>query len=504
MKQPMLLMILDGFGYREDDEGNAIKKAKIPFIKDLFTNNPHTLIHTSGSSVGLPDGQMGNSEVGHTNIGAGRIVYQDLVKINKDIETGKFYQNEEFKKAIFYCQLYDTNLHLFGLLSDGGVHSEIDHLFALLELCQKQDFKNVYIHCFLDGRDTPTTSGKKYIQMLEDKIKECKVGCIASVMGRYYAMDRDKRWNRIEKAYQAIVNHKAKVYSNAIDGIEDSYKSGVTDEFVRPFVLENGVGINKRDAVIFYNFRQDRARELTRSIVDLDFNEFLTKELSTYFVCMTEYDKDMPNVHIAYPPEHLDNTLGEYLSKQGKKQLRIAETEKYAHVTFFFNGGREEPYELEDRILVPSPKVSTYDLKPQMSAIEVTDHVVDAILYKDYDCIILNFANPDMLGHTGNLEATIQALETLDVCISKITKAIIGKGGAMLVTADHGNCEEMLTKDGNIMTSHTTNPVPCTLVGIDNITLHEGKLCDLAPTILDIMGLDKPKEMTGVSIIEKK
>ena len=395
-KKPVLLMILDGFGYREEEEGNAIKQASIPFIKEMFQKYPHTLIHTSGKDVGLPEGQMGNSEVGHTNIGAGRIVYQDLVKINNDIENKTFFQNEELKKAIFYCQLYDTKLHIFGLLSDGGVHSEIDHLFAILDLCQKQDFKDVYIHCFLDGRDTPTTSGIKYIEKLEQKLEECPVGRIASVMGRYYAMDRDKRWNRIEKAYQAIVYHNAKVYKSAKEGLEDSYKNGVTDEFVRPFVVGDKVGIDNRDAVIFYNFRQDRAREITRTIVDPEFNEFVTKPLETYFVCMTEYDSDMPNVHVAYPKEELENTLGEYLSMNGKKQLRIAETEKYAHVTFFFNGGREKQYDLEDRILVPSPKVSTYDLKPQMSAIEVTDHILNAILYKDYDCIILNFANPDV------------------------------------------------------------------------------------------------------------
>ena len=509
-KKVTMLMILDGFGVNEKTEGNSVKLANIPHLNEILKSNPNTIIHTSGTAVGLPDGQMGNSEVGHTNIGAGRIVYQDLAKITKAIEDGDFFSKPEFVNAIENCKKNNSKLHIMGLLSDGGVHSHNRHLYGLLELAKRKDFENVYVHCFLDGRDTPPASGEGYITDLEEKMKEKGVGQIATMSGRFYAMDRDKRWERVSQAYNAMVNGEGEKATSAISAIEESYQKEVFDEFVKPTVITNKNGdpiakIEDGDSVIFFNFRPDRAREITRSIVDKDFDGFETKKINTYFVCMTPYDETMPNVEVAYRKEELKNTFGEYISNKGLKQLRIAETEKYAHVTFFFNGGKEEQYPGEDRILIPSPKVETYDLKPEMSANEVTEKVVEAIKSEKYDAIILNYANPDMVGHTGSIEATVKALETLDVCVQKVVDAINEVNGTLLITADHGNSEQMIDyKTGEPHTAHTTNPVPLAIVGIpSNKKIREGKLADLAPTMLDIMGLEKPDEMTGESLIEK-
>ena len=507
-RKPVMLMILDGFGINPNEKGNAVAIANTPNIDKLKKTWPTTIIHTSGLDVGLPEGQMGNSEVGHTNIGAGRIVYQDLTRITKSIQDGDFFSIKEFSDAIDNCKKNNSNLHIMGLLSDGGVHSHIRHLIALLEFAKRKDFENVYVHCFMDGRDTPPTSGEGYIAKLEEKMKEKGVGKIATIEGRFYAMDRDKRWNRVKEAYDAMVNGVGEEATSALGAIEASYQKEVFDEFVKPTVICNGdspvATIKDNDSVIFFNFRPDRAREITRTLVDKDFNEFETKKMNLFFVCFTQYDETMPNVKIAFKPETLVNTFGEYISKKGLKQLRIAETEKYAHVTFFFNGGEEKEYEGEDRILVPSPKVETYDLKPEMSALEVTDKVVEAINSGKYDSIILNYANPDMVGHTGSLEAAVKAVETIDGCIGKVVEAIEKQNGVLIITADHGNAEQMIDyKTGEPQTAHTTNPVPLILVGLEGVKLKEGKLADLAPTMLDIMGLEKPQEMTGESLIEK-
>ena len=507
-RKPVMLMILDGFGINPNEKGNAVAIANTPNIDKLKKTWPTTIIHTSGLDVGLPEGQMGNSEVGHTNIGAGRIVYQDLTRITKSIQDGNFFSIKEFSDAIDNCKKNNSNLHIMGLLSDGGVHSHIRHLVALLEFAKRKDFENVYVHCFMDGRDTPPTSGEGYIAKLEEKMKEKGVGKIATIEGRFYAMDRDKRWNRVKEAYDAMVNGVGEEATSALGAIEASYQKEVFDEFVKPTVICNGdspvATIKDNDSVIFFNFRPDRAREITRTLVDKDFNEFETKKMNLFFVCFTQYDETMPNVKIAFKPETLVNTFGEYISKKGLKQLRIAETEKYAHVTFFFNGGEEKEYEGEDRILVPSPKVETYDLKPEMSALEVTDKVVEAINSGKYDSIILNYANPDMVGHTGSLEAAVKAVETIDGCVGKVVEAIEKQNGVLIITADHGNAEQMIDyKTGEPQTAHTTNPVPLILVGLEGVKLKEGKLADLAPTMLDIMGLEKPQEMTGESLIEK-
>ena len=507
-RKPVMLMILDGFGINPNEKGNAVAIANTPNIDKLKKTWPTTIIHTSGLDVGLPEGQMGNSEVGHTNIGAGRIVYQDLTRITKSIQDGDFFSIKEFSDAIDNCKKNNSNLHIMGLLSDGGVHSHIRHLVALLEFAKRKDFENVYVHCFMDGRDTPPTSGEGYIAKLEEKMKEKGVGKIATIEGRFYAMDRDKRWNRVKEAYDAMVNGVGEEATSALGAIEASYQKEVFDEFVKPTVICNGdspvATIKDNDSVIFFNFRPDRAREITRTLVDKDFNEFETKKMNLFFVCFTQYDETMPNVKIAFKPEALVNTFGEYISKKGLKQLRIAETEKYAHVTFFFNGGEEKEYEGEDRILVPSPKVETYDLKPEMSALEVTDKVVEAINSGKYDSIILNYANPDMVGHTGSLEAAVKAVETIDGCVGKVVEAIEKQNGVLIITADHGNAEQMIDyKTGEPQTAHTTNPVPLILVGLEGVKLKEGKLADLAPTMLDIMGLEKPQEMTGESLIEK-
>ena len=504
-----MLMILDGFGENNHKDGNAVKLANTPNIDKLMKKYPTTKIAASGLAVGLPEGQMGNSEVGHTNIGAGRIVYQELTRITKSIEDGDFFSNEEFINAIENCKKNNSKLHILGLVSDGGVHSHNRHLYGLLEMAKRRDFEDVYVHCFLDGRDTPPASAENYIQELEEKMKEKCVGKIASLSGRFYAMDRDKRWNRVQKAYNALVFGKGETAGTAINAIESSYQKEVFDEFVEPTVIMNGdkpvATIEDGDSVIFFNFRPDRARQITRALVDPEFNEFETKKMNLYFVCFTSYDETMPNVHIAFKKEPVKNTLGEVIRKNGGKQLRIAETEKYAHVTFFFNGGEEKQYEGEDRILVPSPKVETYDMKPEMSAYEVTEKVIEAINSKKYNCIILNYANPDMVRHTGNLPAAIKAIETIDECVGKVVEAINAQKANLLITADHGNAEQMIDyKTGEPHTAHTTNLVPLVLVSEkETVKLKEGKLADLAPTILDLMGIEKPEEMTGESLIEK-
>lgn len=502
-----MLMILDGFGKNENKNGNAVLLAKTPNIDELMRKYPNTEIYTSGLNVGLPEGQMGNSEVGHTNIGAGRIVYQELTRITKSIEDGDFFTIEELTEAIENCKKNNSNLHILGLLSDGGVHSHIRHLYAILELAKRKDFENVYIHCFLDGRDTPPTSAEIYIAQLEEKIKEKGVGKIASISGRFYSMDRDKRWERVKKSYDVLVNGKGNKAISPISAIESSYQKEVFDEFIEPTMICVGdkpvATISDNDSVIFFNFRPDRAREITRSIVDPKFDGFETKKLNNiYFVCFTNYDETMPNVQVAFKPTKLVNTFGEYISNKNYTQLRIAETEKYAHVTFFFNGGEEKQYKGEDRILVPSPKVETYDLKPEMSAYEVTDKVIEAIKQDKYDTIILNYANTDMVGHTGSLEAAIKAVEVIDECVGKVVKLVEEKNGVLLITADHGNAEQMIDyKTGDPHTAHTTNPVPLILVGMENVQLKTGKLADLAPTMLDIMNLEKPEEMSGESLI---
>ncbi len=507
-KKLTMLMILDGFGKNPNKEGNAIELANTPNIDELMKKNPTTTIYTSGLAVGLPEGQMGNSEVGHTNIGAGRIVYQELTRITKSIEDGDFFSNQELVAAIENCQKNNSKLHIMGLLSDGGVHSHMRHLFAVLELAKRKGFEDVYVHCFLDGRDTPPASAEGYILKLEEKMKEKGVGKIATIAGRFYAMDRDKRWQRVQKAYDAMVKGEGVKATSAEMAIEASYQKEVFDEFVEPTVIYSGdkpvAKIENNDSVIFFNFRPDRAREITRTLVDKDFSNFETEKLNLYFVCFTQYDETMPNVHIAFKPTVLKNTFGEYISNNGLTQLRIAETEKYAHVTFFFNGGNEKQYPGEDRILIPSPKVETYDMKPEMSAYEVTEKVLEQIENEKYNAIILNFANPDMVGHTGSLDAAIKAVEAIDECVGKIVKAVEKVNGVLLITADHGNAEQMIDyKTGEPHTAHTTNPVPLILVGMEDVKLKEGKLADLAPTMLDIMGLAKPEEMTGESLIEK-
>lgn len=503
-----MLMILDGFGDNKNKDGNAIKLAKKPNIDKLMKKYPNTDIFTSGLHVGLPEGQMGNSEVGHTNIGAGRIVYQELTRITKSIEDGDFFSNPEFIAAIENCKKHNSKLHILGLVSDGGVHSHNRHLYGLLEMAKRRDFEDVYVHCFLDGRDTPPASAETYIAELQEKMKEKGVGKIASLSGRFYAMDRDKRWQRVQKCYDALVNGEGEKAGDPIKAIEDSYQKEVFDEFVVPTVMCNGnepvAKIEENDSVIFFNFRPDRAREITRALVDPEFDGFKTKKMNLYYVCFTSYDETMPNVHIAFKKEPLKNTFGEVISEAGLTQLRIAETEKYAHVTFFFNGGEEKQYPGEDRILVPSPKVETYDMKPEMSAYEVTDKVCEALENDKYDVVILNFANTDMVGHTGSLQAAIKAVEAVDECVGKIVKIIEEKQGNLLITADHGNAEQMIDyKTGEPHTAHTTNPVPIILVTANKeYKLKEnGKLADLAPTMLDLMGINKPEEMTGESLL---
>ena len=501
MKKPVALIIMDGFGNGEKNRGNAIYDAKKPNLDRLFSENPLTEIGASGLDVGLPDGQMGNSEVGHTNIGAGRIVYQELTRITKAVKDGDFFENPEFAKAVKNVKDNDSALHLFGLLSDGGVHSHNTHLYALLELAKKNGLEKVYVHAFLDGRDVPPSSGADYVADCQSKVDEIGVGKIATVMGRYYAMDRDNRWERVEKAYSAMVYGEG---VKADDAVRESYKNEVTDEFVIPTVCEENAAIGANDSVIFFNFRPDRAREITRCFVDPDFSGFERKKglFPLTYVCMTQYDATMPNVEVAFKPQSLKNTMGEYISDKGMTQLRIAETEKYAHVTFFYNGGVEKTYPGEDRVLVNSPKVATYDMQPEMSAYEVADKCVERILSGEYDMIILNFANCDMVGHTGVLDAAVKAVEAVDECVGRVTDAVAKMGGVSLITADHGNADKMIDADGEPFTAHTTNLVPFCVVGYPCKLRSGGVLADIAPTMLKIMGLSQPAEMTGKSIIE--
>jgi len=502
MKKPLILMILDGFGIA-GDKGNAIKAANKPNIDRLFSSNPVTQIGASGMDVGLPDGQMGNSEVGHTNIGAGRVVYQELTRITKSIQDGDFFQNEALCNAIDNAVKNGTALHIMGLLSDGGVHSHNTHLYGILELAKKKGLEKVYVHAFLDGRDVPPSSGKDYVAACVEEMKKIGVGQIATVMGRYYAMDRDNRWERVVKAYSAMVYGEGVKCADPVEAVAASYAEGVTDEFVVPTVIDGAAPIGANDSMIFYNFRPDRAREITRTFVDPDFSGFERKKgfFPLTYVCMTQYDATMPNVQVAFKPQSLDNTFGEYISNKGLTQLRIAETEKYAHVTFFFNGGVENTYENEDRILVASPKVATYDLQPEMSAYEVADKCTEAIKSGKYDVIVLNFANCDMVGHTGVFDAAVKAVEAVDACVGKVTDAIAEMGGVSLITADHGNADKMFEDDGSPFTAHTTNPVPFCVIGYPCQLREGGKLADIAPTMLQILGLEQPEEMTGKSLI---
>lgn len=503
MKKPLILMILDGFGVAPE-KGNAIKAANKPNIDRLFSSNPLTQIGASGMDVGLPDGQMGNSEVGHTNIGAGRVVYQELTRITKSIKDGDFFENEALCLAMDNAVKNGTALHIMGLLSNGGVHSHNTHMYGILEMAKKKGLEKVYVHAFLDGRDVPPSSGKDFVAQCVDKMKEIGVGKIATVMGRYYAMDRDNRWDRVSKAYAAMVYGEGNKATCPVDAVEKSYAEDVTDEFVLPTVIEGGATIQANDSVVFYNFRPDRAREITRTFVDPNFDGFERKEgfFPLNFVCMTQYDVTMPNVQVAFKPQSLKNTFGEYISEKGLSQLRIAETEKYAHVTFFFNGGVEKQYENEDRILVKSPSVATYDMQPEMSAYEVTDKLVEAIESGKYDVIILNFANCDMVGHTGVFEAAVKAVEAVDTCVGRVTDAIAKMNGVALITADHGNADKMIDTDGEPFTAHTTNPVPFCVIGYPCKLREGGKLADIAPTMLKILNIEQPEEMTGTSIIE--
>ncbi|WP_455148295.1 2,3-bisphosphoglycerate-independent phosphoglycerate mutase [Clostridium sp.] len=511
-KKPTVLMILDGYGMRDTCEHNAVCEAKTPIMDQLMSQCPFVRGNASGLAVGLPDGQMGNSEVGHLNMGAGRIVYQELTRITKSIEDGDFFENPEFLAAADTCKKNDSALHLFGLVSDGGVHSHLTHLFGLLEFAKRQELKKVYVHCFLDGRDTPPTSGKEFVAELEKKMQELGIGEVASVMGRYYAMDRDKNWDRVQKAYDVLTKAEGEKAESACAGIQASYDKEVNDEFVVPFYVEKDgkpvATIQDGDSVIFFNFRPDRAREITRAFCDEGFTGFAReKKLDLTFVCFTDYDETIGNKLIAFKKEEIKNTFGEFLAAHHMTQARIAETEKYAHVTFFFNGGVEEPNEGEDRILVPSPKeVPTYDLKPEMSAPIVCDKLVEAIESGKYDVIIINFANPDMVGHTGVESAAIKAIETVDVCVGRAVDAIKAAGGVLFICADHGNAEVMVDEaTGEPWTAHTTNQVPFVLVGADPAyKLREGgRLCDIVPTLIELMGLEKPKEMTGESLLVK-
>ncbi len=506
------LIILDGFGHRDAVAYNAIRTDGAVHFKKLWENYPHTYIQASGLDVGLPAGQMGNSEVGHLNIGAGRIVYQELTRITKSIDDGDFFRNPAFLKAMDNCKQKNSALHLMGLCSDGGVHSHLEHLYALVRMAKEQGLSKVYIHCFMDGRDTPPRSGEGYIRQLEEKLNEIGAGEIATVSGRYYAMDRDNRFERVERAYAALVYGEGFTAESGHEAMEKSYARGDSDEFVQPTViLKNGkpvATVQPDDSIIFFNFRPDRARELTRAFLFADFDGFERKKgfFPLTYVSMTQYDKTFEDkLSVAFKPETLQNTLGQYLAKLHKTQLRIAETEKYAHVTFFFNGGVEAPNPLEDRCLIPSPKVATYDLKPEMSAYEVTEEAAKRIDSGKYDVMILNFANPDMVGHTGVMEAAVKAVHAVDACLEKVVDAILRQGGRCIITADHGNCEYMWDEKQNApFTAHTTNPVPCVLVDDTrkNVKLRsDGRLSDLSPTLLDLMGVEKPAEMTGNTLI---
>ena len=499
-KTPTVLVIMDGFGMGNPGAGNAVSLANTPVLDRLFAENAHTTLSASGLDVGLPDGQMGNSEVGHTNIGGGRVVFQDLPRISRAIDSGEFFKNPAYNKAMDDCLQKGSSLHLYGLLSDGGVHSTVEHLWALLKMAKDKGLEKVYIHAFLDGRDVSPTSGKDFVAQCVEKCAEIGVGKIATVMGRYYAMDRDKRWERLQMAYDAMVYGEGVQNSDPVDAVARSYENGVTDEFVEPVVCDSQGTISNNDSIIFFNYRPDRAREITRAIVDPEFDGFPREFFPTTYVCNTEYDASMPNVLVAWPRIAVKNGLGEYLSSLGMTQLRIAETEKYAHVTFFFNGGVETQYPGEDRVLVASPKVATYDLQPEMSACEVCDKCVERVRSGAYDVVILNFANCDMVGHTGVLEAAVKAVETVDACVGRVVDAALEMGGIAMITADHGNAEQMVQPDGSPMTAHTTNQVPFILCGAGT-ELREGRLADIAPTILDVMGLACPPEMDGKTLI---
>ena len=511
-KKPTVLMILDGYGLSDKTEGNAVALAKTPVMDALEKEYPFVKGYASGLAVGLPEGQMGNSEVGHLNMGAGRIVYQELTRITKEIQDGDFFKNEELLAAVENCKAHDSALHLYGLLSDGGVHSHNTHLYALLQMAKDHGLKKVYVHCFLDGRDTPPASGKDYIEQLLDKMKEIGVGEVASVMGRYYVMDRDNRWDRVEKAYRAMTAGEGETAVCPLCAVSASYDKEVTDEFVVPTVIvKDGkpvATVQDNDSIIFYNFRPDRAREITRAFCADEFDGFpREKRINVKYVCFTEYDVTIPNKSVAFKKVEVTNTFGEYLAAHHMTQARIAETEKYAHVTFFFNGGVEAPNEGEDRILVKSPKVATYDLKPEMSAYEVCDKLVDAITGGKYDVIIVNFANPDMVGHTGIIEAAVKAVEAVDECVGRAVEAIKKVDGQMFICADHGNCEQLIDeKTGEPFTAHTTNPVPFLLVNYDPAyTLRDGGcLADIVPTMIEMMGVEQPKEMTGKSLLVRK
>ena len=513
LKQLTALVIMDGYGLSKEEKGNAIGVECSPYIKYLMNNYPTTTLNASGLAVGLPEGQMGNSEVGHLNIGAGRVIYQELTRITKAIQDGDFFTNPAFLAAIEAAKENDGKLHLMGLTSNGGVHSHITHLFALLELAKQQGLDNVYVHCYMDGRDVSPTSGAGFVKELQAKMDELSFGKIATVCGRYYAMDRDNRWDRVEQAYDMLLGKSEHTATDAVQALLDSYDQGVTDEFVLPTVItEDGspvATIENGDSVIFFNFRPDRAREMTRAFTQSGFDGFDLKGRArrVHWVCMTQYDEKFTGIDIAYRPETYVNTLGEYLAKMGKTQLRIAETEKYAHVTFFFNGGVEQANEGESRVLIASPKVATYDLQPEMSAVEVCERAISEIEKDKYDVMILNYANCDMVGHTGVIPATEKAVATVDECVRRVVECIITNGGRVFVTADHGNAEKMLDIDGSPFTAHTTNKVPFILV--DNqlrgkVTLVKGALCDIAPTMLHTMGLKVPAEMTGKVLIRKK
>ncbi|MFY4774919.1 2,3-bisphosphoglycerate-independent phosphoglycerate mutase [Metabacillus sp. RGM 3146] len=509
-RKPFALIILDGFGLREETKGNAVAQAKKPNFDRYWNKFPHATLTASGEAVGLPEGQMGNSEVGHLNIGAGRVVYQSLTRVNVAIREGDFEKNETFLSAIEHAKKNGTNLHLFGLLSDGGVHSHIEHLYALLRLAKEEGLGNVFVHGFLDGRDVGPQTAEKYIRALEEKMKEYGVGKLATISGRYYSMDRDKRWERVEKAYRAMAYGEGPAYKDPIELVEDNYKNGIHDEFVIPSVLtkEDGSPVAKiedNDAVIFYNFRPDRAIQISNTFANDDFRDFDRGEKhpkNLFFVCLTHFSESVDG-YVAFKPVKLDNTVGEVLAQNGLKQLRIAETEKYPHVTFFMSGGREKEFEGEKRILIDSPKVATYDLKPEMSAYEVKDALLKEIEADSQDAILLNFANPDMVGHSGKVEPTIKAIEAVDECLGEVVDAILAKGGAAIITADHGNADVLITEDGTPHTAHTTNPVPV-IVTKEGVELrHDGILGDLAPTLLDLLNVEKPKEMTGNSLIQK-
>lgn len=505
-KRPTMLMILDGFGYNKDTYGNAIAQAYTPELDKIFAKFPKTTLQACGLAVGLPEGQMGNSEVGHLNIGAGRIVYQELTRITKEIEDGVFSNNTVMNEAMEHVLKNHSALHLLGLVSDGGVHSHINHLLALIDMAVEKGVKELYVHCFLDGRDVPPCCAAAYIQQLEAHMNKVGLGKIASIAGRYYAMDRDKRWDRVNAAYDTMTLGNNLRAASADEALKVAYERDENDEFVQPTFIDHGQVVNDNDAMIMFNFRPDRAREITRAFVANEFDGFQRKKKleNLYYVCMTQYDAEMPNVHIAYPPQSLKATLGEYLSDLELTQLRIAETEKYAHVTFFFNGGVEAPNKNEKRILIPSPKVATYDLQPEMSAYLVTEKVLEEIASDKYDVIILNFANADMVGHTGIMEATVAAIETLDKCVPQIVDAVLKKDGQILLTADHGNADNMLDENGNVVTAHSLNQVPLLHISDNPVQLRDGgKLADLAPTLLDLMGIAIPNEMTGESLIKK-